>query len=71
MLDKIKALPEKVSFSIGLTLLLFSGILLFLFSVLFPISIWTTIIIQGIVWLFAFLFIQSAAEKRHSRSNKI
>ena len=35
MLDNIKELPEKVAFAIGLTLLLVSGLLLFLLSLLF------------------------------------
>ena len=70
MLDKIKALPEKTAFFIGLFLILFSGIFLFLFSFLFVIDIWMTMIIEAIFWGFAYLFILSAAEKRHSRINK-
>lgn len=65
MLDKIKALPEKMSFAIGLTLLLSSGILLFLLSLLFPIGKVTTMIVGGIVFGMAFLFIANAADKRH------
>ena len=38
MLDKIKALPEKVAFAIGLSLILFSPLVLFLMS--FFILIW-------------------------------
>ncbi|MCZ2258067.1 hypothetical protein [Sporosarcina sp. G11-34] len=67
MLDKIKALPEKVAFAIGLTLILAIGLLLFLYSLLFPIGIWTAVIIEGIVFGIATLFILSAAEKRHLR----
>lgn len=66
MLGKIKALPEKVALSIGLTLILFTGLLLFLLSLLFPIGIWITIITEAVVIGIAFLFIASAADKRHS-----
>ena len=70
MLAKLKALPEKVAFSIGLTLILSIGLLLFLYSLLFPIGIWTAMIIEGIVFGIAILFILSAADKRHSRIGK-
>lgn len=70
MLDKIKELPEKVAFAIGLTLLLVSGTLLFLLSLLFHIGNWATWIVGGIIWFIAFLFIASAADKRHSRLDK-
>jgi hypothetical protein len=70
MLGKIKALPEKAAFAIGLTLLIGSGLLLFLLSLLFPVGNWTTIIIGGIIWGIAFLFIASAADKRHLRTGK-
>ena len=70
MLDKLKALPEKVAFAIGLTLILTIGLLLFLYSLLFPIGIWTAMIIEGIVFGIAILFILSAADKRHSRIGK-
>ncbi|MBO1511063.1 hypothetical protein [Metabacillus bambusae] len=69
MLDKIKALSEKVSFAIGFSLILFSPIVLFLMSFLFPSGKWTAII-QAIVWGVATLFILSAADKRHSRIGK-
>ena len=68
MLDKIKALPEKVALAIGLTLILTVGLLLFLYSLLFPIGIWTAMIIEGIVFGIATLFILSAADNRHSRN---
>ena len=68
MVDKIKALPEKVAFAIGLTLILTVGLLLFLYSLLFPIGIWTAMIIEGIVFGIATLFILSAAYNRHSRN---
>ena len=70
MLDKIRALPEKVAFVIGLTLILTVGLLLFLSSLLFPIGIWTALIIEGIVFGIAILFILSAADSRHSRIGK-
>ena len=70
MVDKIKALPEKVAFAIGLTLILTVGLLLFLYSLLFPIGIWTAMIIEGIVFGIATLFILSAADNRHSRIGK-
>lgn len=70
MLDKMKALPEKVTFAIGLTLLLVSGLLLFLLSLLFPIGNWATMIVGSIICGIAFLFIVSAADKRHSRIDK-
>lgn len=65
MLDKIRAFPQKISFAIGLTLLLGSGVLLFLLSLLFPIGKWTMMIVGGIVFGIAFLFIANAADKRH------
>jgi hypothetical protein len=70
MLDKIKALPEKVSFAIGFTLILGSGLLLFLLSLLFPIGTWTTMIVGGIVSGIAIIFILNAADKRHLHIDK-
>ncbi len=67
MLAKIKALPEKKAFMIGMSIIIISPLLLFLFSLLFPIDNWMTMIIQGIVWGIATLFVLSAADKRHSR----
>ena len=64
MLDKMKALPEKMSFAIGLSLIVGSGVLLFLLSLLFPIGKWTMMIVGGIVFGMAFLFISNAADKR-------
>ena len=63
MIEKIKALPAKVAFGIGLTLILVSG---FLFSF----ENWTAMIVRGIVFGVATLFILSAADKRHSRIDK-
>ena len=70
MLVKIKALPEKRAFFIGLSLILFSPLFLFLFSHLFSIDNWMTMIIQAIIWGFASLFVLSAADTRHSRIKK-
>jgi di/tricarboxylate transporter len=67
MIAKIKALPEKKAFMIGISIIVISPLLLFLFSLLFPIGNWITIIIQGIIWGIATLFVLSAADKRHSR----
>ncbi|WP_099361427.1 hypothetical protein [Fredinandcohnia onubensis] len=67
MIAKIKALPEKKAFRIGISIIVISPLLLFLFSLLFPIGNWITIIIQGIIWGIATLFVLSAADKRHSR----
>ena len=69
MLDKIKTLPEKVTFTLGLSLMLFSPIVLLLMSFLFSFGKWAAII-QAIVWGVATLFILSAADKRHSRIGK-
>ncbi|MUK90815.1 hypothetical protein GMD78_20915 [Ornithinibacillus sp. L9] len=69
MLDRIKALPEMVAFAIGLSLIIFSPIVLFLISFLISFGKWTAII-QAIVWGVATLFILSAADKRHSRIDK-
>ena len=63
MIGKIKALPEKVAFGIGLTLILVSG---FLFSF----ENWTAMIVRGIVFGVATLFVLSAFDKRYSRIDK-
>ncbi len=63
MIEKIKALPEKAAFGIGLTLILVSG---FLFSF----ENWNAMIVRGIVIGVATLFILSAADKRHSLNDK-
>ncbi|RFB14786.1 hypothetical protein DZB84_15200 [Bacillus sp. HNG] len=68
MLTKIKALPQKKAFLIGFSLIFISPILLLLFTLFFNMGIWIFTIIQGIIWCFAFLFILSAADKRHSRT---
>jgi hypothetical protein len=66
MLDKIRELPEKLAFTIGLSLLFISPIL-WLFNSL---DYWMTIVVQGIVGFVSVLFILSAADKRHSRKGK-
>lgn len=70
ILAKIKALSEKVSFAIGITLILGNGVLLFLLSLLFPIGNWTTMIVGGIIFGITFLFILNATDKKHSSANK-
>jgi hypothetical protein len=67
MLDKIKELPEKFAFITGLTLILVSPFFLFLLAELFLFNNSTSMIIQGIVYAVATLFILSAADKKHSR----
>ncbi len=70
MLDGIKALPEKVAFTIGLSLILCSPLCLFFMSFLFPLGNGTKMIIGSVVYFFALLLILSAADKRHSRIGK-
>lgn len=70
VIDKIKALPGKVAFAIGLSLILTIKIFLWLYSFLFPIGIWTAMIIEGVVFGIAMLFLLSAADKRHARIGK-
>ena len=70
MIEKIKALPEKVAFRIGFTLILSSPILLYLLSLLFSFGNWTTRMVQGIAYSIAVIFILSAADKKHSRFDK-
>ena len=62
-MEKIKALPKNVAFGIGLALILVSGFLL-------SFENWTAMIVRGIVFFVATLFILSAADKRHSRIDK-
>ena len=70
MLGKIKALPGKVAFAIGISLILTINVFLWLYSLLFPIGIWVASIIEGIVFGIAMLFLLSAADKRHARIGK-
>ncbi|WP_147535958.1 hypothetical protein [Bacillus marasmi] len=66
MLNKIKALPEKLAFSIGFSLTLFSPIVLYFLSL----GKWAATI-QASVWGVATIFILSAADKRHTRIGKL
>ncbi|WRP07490.1 hypothetical protein U9J35_04795 [Rossellomorea aquimaris] len=70
MIDKMKALPEKVAFTIGLALILFSPLCIFFLSFLFELGNWTKMIIGSVAYFFAFLLIISASDKRHSRIGK-
>ncbi|WP_078382100.1 hypothetical protein [Sutcliffiella halmapala] len=70
MIDKINKIPEKVAFAIGLTLVLTSGLFLFLMSLLFEFSNLTMMIVQAMIWGIAIIFVLSASDKRHSRINK-
>lgn len=63
MINKIKALPEKVAFGIGITLIFLSGFLL-------SYENWTAMIVRGIVFFVAIIFILSASYKRHSSIDK-
>ncbi|WP_226683002.1 hypothetical protein [Sutcliffiella horikoshii] len=69
MIDKIKAVPERKSFFIGLTLVLVTP-LLFLLADLFPIATWIMISVGVFINFFSILFILNAADKRHSRLRK-
>ena len=64
MIEKIKVLSEKITFGIGLTLILVSG---FLFSFENGTAM---IVVKGIVLFVAFIFIAAAADKRNSRMDK-
>ncbi|MFE7064021.1 hypothetical protein ACFVAD_17965 [Sutcliffiella sp. NPDC057660] len=70
MIAKIKAIPEKAAFTIGLGLILFIPLFLFLMSLLFPLGYWTKMIISLVAIFFSTSLILSAADKRHSRIGK-
>ncbi len=70
MINKIKALPEKVSLAIGFTLILGNLLLVFLLSLLFPINMWIAMIEGGIISGIAILFLLNASDKRRSRIDK-
>ncbi|KAA0560445.1 hypothetical protein ACQCWA_11805 [Rossellomorea aquimaris] len=70
MLNKIKVIPEKMAFTIGLALILFSPLCIFFMSFLFPLGNGTKMIIGSVVYFFAILLILSAADQRHSRIGK-
>ncbi|WP_428907985.1 hypothetical protein [Niallia sp. Krafla_26] len=63
MINKIKALPKKAAFGIGMTLIFVSGFLL-------PNDNWTEMIIKGVIFGIAFIFIAAAADKNHSRKDQ-
>jgi hypothetical protein len=67
IIDKIKAIPEKAAFIIGLALILFSPLFIFFMSFLIPLGNSTKMIIGSVVYFFAILLILSAADKRHSK----
>ncbi|KSU63199.1 hypothetical protein AS034_02790 [[Bacillus] enclensis] len=64
MINKIRELPEKAAFTIGLSMIFVCPIVL----LFIPVDKWMTIAFQGIVGFISILFILSAAEKRHARS---
>lgn len=64
MLKKIKEAPEKSAFMIGLALIIITPVLLFLLSHFFPINSGLMLVIEGIVFFVAILFILSAASQR-------
>lgn len=70
MLNRIKDLPEKVAFTIGLSLILLVPLFLFLMSLLFPVGYWTEMIISLVAIILSTFFVLSAADKRHSRIGK-
>ncbi|MGM0751679.1 MAG: hypothetical protein ACQET6_07075 [Bacillota bacterium] len=65
MVGKIKEIPEKVAFTIGLSLLLVSPLMFLVLS-----TGTLTMILQAIVIGIATLFILSAADQRHARLRK-
>ncbi|WP_044338802.1 hypothetical protein [Rossellomorea aquimaris] len=64
-MGKIKEIPEKVAFTIGLSLLLVSPLMFLVLSIGS-----LTMILQAIVIGIATLFILSAADQRHPRLRK-
>ncbi|OIU71748.1 hypothetical protein [Rossellomorea aquimaris] len=64
MINKIRELPEKAAFTIGLSMIFVCPIVL----LFIPVDKWMTIAIQGIVGFISILFILSAADKRHART---
>lgn len=71
MIAKVKAIPEKAAFTIGLGLILFVPLFLFLMSLLFPVvEYWIEMIISLVAIFLSTFFVLSAADKRHSRIGK-
>lgn len=52
MLGKMKALPEKVAFAIGLAIILFSPVCIFFLSFPFPLGNGTKMIIGSVAYFF-------------------
>jgi len=63
ILNIIKRISEKTAFIIGFSLILFSSLCLFLLTLLFPMSALLVVIIEGVLFGIAILFILSAAEQ--------
>lgn len=70
MLNKIKQLPEKTSFFIGLSLILLSGILFFILSFAFTLSSWIVLLMESVMIGFGFILIINASMKRHARNDR-
>lgn len=64
ILNKVKSLPHKIIFAIGLTLNLI-GVTL---ANIFPICIWS-ILIEGILLFVGSILIVIASDKKHSNKN--
>lgn len=64
MFDKIKAVPEKKSFIIGMTLILVTPLLSFLIVDLFLMPNWIMISVGVFINFFSISFILNAAYKR-------
>lgn len=70
LLQKVRAVPEKKSFFIGITLLLITPLLSFLIVDLFRMSNWIMISVGVFINFFSVSFILNASDKRHSRLRK-
>jgi len=70
MFDKIKAVPEKKSFFIGMTLILITPLLSLLLVDLFLLPNWIMISVGVFINFFSISFILNAADKRHPRLDK-
>jgi hypothetical protein len=64
MFKKIRTLPHKMLFAIGITLLLVGGTI----THIFPFGIWS-ILMEGIIIFVASIFIVIASDKKHSNNN--
>ncbi|RLL48292.1 hypothetical protein D8M04_03185 [Oceanobacillus piezotolerans] len=70
MINKINAIPERIALLLGIGLILFGSLFLFLFDLMIPLPIWLKIWIEGAICFIAILFILSAADKRHRSQKK-